>query len=428
MKPRRTLSVALVSEHTLDGRVAVRMWTVRLRRPPPPASAPGHVLRRARLGVTVTFALAGGLVGVFTARIPALIEKLSISAGQLGVVLFVWGLGAICATQALRFVMARIGSACVLRSAAPLYAVCVLLVGFAPSYELLLLEVGLFGVAFGAVEAAANAQGSAVERAYGRPLLNGMHAGWPVGAGIGGLCAAASAQLGVSHTGSLGGAAVLVLPLALAVGGTALDSPRGDARTGVGNRARLRPGVYLLGLVAFAAFALEGAVTDWSAVLLYDGLGSSHSVAALAYPLFQCGMLIGRLGADRLLARLGPRPLVICAGLVTTAGLIATATVQQPLAVLAGVNLVGMGVSPLVPVAVSLAAGTDPARRDAAIAQVGVVGCCGVLAGPLMIAGLAEMTTLRAALAVVAVLLGSVIVASGQLLHAGGYTTSPMRR
>jgi hypothetical protein len=87
--------------------------------------------------------------------------------------------------QALRWLMPRTGSAPVLRAAAPLSAVTVALVGWAATYGVLLAVVTVFGMAFGALEVAAKAQGSAVENGYGRPLMGLMHAGWPVGAGLG---------------------------------------------------------------------------------------------------------------------------------------------------------------------------------------------------------------------------------------------------
>lgn len=373
-------------------------------------------MRHARTGVTVTFAVAGALVGVFTARIPALVDTLSMTTMQLGVLLVVWGLGAVVTMQVLRPVMARVGSACVLRVAAPLYAVSVALVACAPTFGLVMLEVAMFGVAFGAVEVSAKAQGSAVERAYGRPLLSGMHAGWPVGAGVGGLSAALCAHLGVSYATCLGGAAVLALPLTVALGRTLLDAPPAAPSVQPRTRGRVRPVVYLFGLVAFAALVLEGAVTDWTGVLLHDGLGSSQAVAALAYPVFQAGMLTGRLAADRARSRVGDRNLVIGAGLATTAGFLAATASPQPLVVLAGVYGVGVAISPLLPLAVSLAGATDRQHSEAAIAQLSVIGYAGLLAGPAMIGALADLVVLRVALAVVAVLLGSVIVMAGQLL------------
>ncbi|GIF52107.1 fucose permease [Asanoa ferruginea] len=379
--------------------------------------APAHGrLRRARVGVTAAFALGGALCGVLTSRIPALMDELAISPSQLGGVLFVWGLGAVASTQALRWVMARTGSAPVLRVAAPLYASTLALVACAQSYGLLLAAVAVFGMGLGAVDVAANSQGSATERAYGRPLVAGIHAGWPVGAGVGGLVAAFCAHLGVPYRSTLVGAAVLALPVALALGRTLLDTRHGGhPRRHDRSRSRTRPVVYGFGVIAFAALAIEVAVTDWTGVLLHDGLGTSQAVAALAYPLFQAGILTGRVVADRLRTWLGARVVLVSAG-AATAGLLALTAAPQPLVVLVGICGVGVAISPVLPLAFSLAGTSDAQSSDAAIAQLGVIAYAGVLASPAMIGVLADAATLRVALVVVAIALGAAIVLAGLLL------------
>jgi hypothetical protein len=95
--------------------------------------------------VTAAFGLGGALCGVLTARIPALMDELAISPGQLGAVLFLWGLGGVASTQVLRWVMARTGSAPVLRVAAPVYALALVLVAYAPTYGMLLAAIAVFG-------------------------------------------------------------------------------------------------------------------------------------------------------------------------------------------------------------------------------------------------------------------------------------------
>jgi hypothetical protein len=368
-------------------------------------------LVRDRVAVTLTFALLGWLLGAFTARIPALVATLDLSSFRLGTALFVWGAGAIVTMQVLRFTITRTGTACVLRTAVPLYPLSVALVATAPTYPLLLAEMAVFGAAFGAIEAAACVQGSALERAMGRPVMSSLQAGWPIGAAGGGLLAAICAEAGITAAWSLCGLAALSLPLALGLAHAASDHrPPGHAPER--SRGRVAPVVYLLGLIAFAAYVLEGALTDWSGLLLHEDLGASQAVAALAYPVFQIGMLTGRLGADRVQTRLGVRATVIGAGLTTAAVMLATSALSAPVVVLAGGFAAGIGISPLVPAAVSMAG----RNGDAAVAQLGAIGFLGVLVGPLMIGTIAEVTSLRASLAVTAVLMGSAVVAVGQLL------------
>jgi hypothetical protein len=370
-----------------------------------------RTLVRDRVAVTLTFALLGGLLGAFTARLPAFVSSLDLSSFRLGAALFAWGAGALVTMQALRFTITRTGTARVLRAAVPLYPLSVALVSTAPTYPLFLVEIALFGAAFGAVEAAACAQACALERAAGRPLLSGLQAGWPIGAAGGGLFAATCAQAGITAAWSLCGLAAVTLPLAFGLAHAASD--HGPAAPEPGRPpGKVAPVVYLLGLIAFAAYVLEGALTDWPGVLLHADLGAPQAVAALAYPLFQLGMLIGRLGADRVRARLGVRATVIGAGLVTAAVMLAASALATPVAVLAGGFAAGIGLSPVIPAAVSLA-GRD---GDAAVAQLSAVAFVGVLVGPFMIGTIAEVTSLPVSLAVTAVLMGSAVVAGGQLL------------
>jgi predicted MFS family arabinose efflux permease len=368
-------------------------------------------LVRDRVAVTLTFALLGGLLGAFTARIPALVAALDLSDFRLGTALFVWGAGAIVTMQALRFTITRVGTAWVLRATIPLYPLSLALVSTAPTYQLLLLEMALFGATFGAVEAAACAQGCALERAAGRPMMSTLQAGWPIGAAVGGLLSAACAQAGIAAAWSLCGLAAISLPLALGLARTAADHRPPD-REPERSRGRVAPVVYLLGLIAFAAYVLEGALTDWPGVLLHEDLGTSQAVAALAYPVFQIGMLTGRLRADRVQTRLGVRATVIGAGVTTAAVMLTASVLSAPMVVLVGGFAAGVGISPLVPAAVSMAG----RNGDAAVAQFGAIGFVGVLVGPFMIGTIAEVTSLRTSLAMTAVLMGVAIVVGGRLL------------
>jgi predicted MFS family arabinose efflux permease len=376
-----------------------------------PSRTPARQLARDRVAVTLTFALLGASMGAFTARIPALVSTLDLSSFRLGTALYVWGAGAIVTMQALRFIINRIGTAWVLRAAAPLYPLSVALVSTAPTYELLLVEMALFGVTFGGVEAAACARGCGLERAAGRPMMSSLQTGWPIGAAAGGLLAAICAQAGITAAWSLCGLAAISLPLALSLAYVASDH-RPPGNRPERPRGRIAPIVYLLGLIAAAAYVLEGALTDWSGVLLHQELGASQAVAALAYPVFQIGMLTGRLGADRVQARFGVRATVVGAGLITTAVMLTAPALSSPATVLAGGFAAGIGIGPLVPAAVSLAG----RNGDAAVAQLGAIGCIGVVVGPFMIGTIAEVTSLRASLTVTAVLMGAAVVVAGRRL------------
>jgi MFS family permease len=362
------------------------------------------MLLRARVGTSLTFALGGLLCGLWVARMPALSAKFGIGSGQVGIVLLTWGVAALVAMQGLRGIISRAGSRRVLRICAPLAAVGAGLVAVAPTYELLLAAVAVFGMAFGVMDVSMNAQASVVERAHGRPLMSGMHAGWCVGAMSGGLFGSLTASLGLSFTQSVLASAIVALPAALLIGPAYLADPAASATAAGGRRQRLPMAVYVLGGLAFLAFMAEGAVADWSGLLLHDELRATEAVAALGYPLFELAMLCGRLVGDRVRLRLGTRRLLIGSGLCTAVAVSVVVLAPSTPIALAGFFLTGSAICTVVPTMISLAGTAAPGRSAASVAQVGAMGYGGLLLGPMVIGFLAERTSLRLGLAIVVVL------------------------
>ncbi|GAA3425102.1 MFS transporter [Streptosporangium nondiastaticum] len=377
-----------------------------------------RALRTARTGAVLTFVLAGLMCGSMTVRIPALSDKLGLSEASVGVTLLVWGLGALVTMQSMRRVMTRFGSRSVLRIGAPLCAATLALLAFAPTYPLLLVTAGLFGMAFGSVDVAMNAQGSAVERAYGRPLMNGMHAGWCVGAISAGLLGTAAIAAGLSSTAHLALIALLSLPLLVVISRTYLPDPVTAEDGQAGTRHRMPPVVYLLGAIAFCAFMVEGTVADWNGLYLRDVVGAPEALAALGYPVLEAGMLLGRLGGDRVRARFGARGMIMASGLVTAAMFAVVLTASTAVVAIATMFLVGIGVATISPVALSLAGGAV-ANPGPAIAQTGAMGYAGLLLGPVVIGFISDVATLRTALGI-AVVLGLLIAVAARFLPRAG--------
>ncbi|MGW0807027.1 MFS transporter [Nonomuraea sp. NPDC002799] len=371
-------------------------------------------LRSARYGAVLTFVLAGLMVGTMTVRIPALTDKLGLSEATVGVILLVWGLGALVTMQSMRRVMARVGSHTVLRVGGPLTAIGLLAVAFAPDLPWLLVAVALFGMAFGMVDVAMNAQGSTVEQAYGRPLMNGMHAGWCVGAIAAGALGSLAIALSLPFTANVALIGLVSLPIMLALGRTYLPETPAAAGAGTAARRRMPPIVYLLGAIMFFAFMVEGTVADWNGLYLRDELGAPEALAALGYPVFELGMLIARLTGDRLRTRFGVRGMLTVSGLATAGFFTVVLLASGPMVAVGAMFFVGLGVATISPLTLSLA-GTATDAPGPAIAQAGAMGYAGLLLGPVVIGFLSDVSSLRAALGI-GVLLGVLIALAARLL------------
>lgn len=391
-----------------------------------------RALRKARHGAVLTFVLAGLMCGTFTVRLPALADRLHLPESAVGVTLLSWGIGALLAMQLMRVVLARIGSRGVLRAAAPLCAASLVLVAFAPSFPVLAVAAVLFGMAFGAVDVGMNAQGSAVERAYGRPVMSGMHAGWCVGAISAGLIGTAAIALGLSLTAHILVVALLSVPAALALSRLHLPDPAPETapetdeagRDSARARRRLPGVVYLLGAVTFAGFMVEGVVADWNGLYLMGTLHASEAVAALGYPVFEAGMLLARLAGDRLRGRYGARGLIMFSGAATALAFLAVIAAPVTVAAVAGLFFIGLSVATISPMALSLA-GTATREPGPAIAQASAMGYAGLLLGPVVIGFLSAAASLRVAMGV-AVVLGVVIAVAARLLPASRTEIIPL--
>ncbi|WP_338324677.1 MFS transporter [Nonomuraea polychroma] len=370
-------------------------------------------LRSARYGAVLTFVLGGLMVGTMTVRIPALTDKLGLSESTVGAILLVWGLGALVTMQAMRGIMARAGSRAVLRVGGPLTALSLVAVAFAPDLPWLMVAVAVFGLGFGMVDIAMNAQGSTVEQAYGRPLMNGMHAGWCVGAIAAGAVGSLSIALGLSFTANVALIGLAALPVMILLGRTYLpESPA--ARATATTRRRMPPIVYLLGAIMFFAFMVEGTVADWNGLYMRNELGAPEALAALGYPVFEAGMLIARLTGDRLRTRFGVRGMLTVSGLATAGFFAVVLLAPAALVAVFAMFFVGLGVATISPLTLSLA-GTATDTPGPAIAQAGAMGYTGLLLGPVVIGFLSDATSLRTALGI-GVVLGVLITLASRFL------------
>src|SRR6185295_9269787 len=122
-----------------------------------------------------------------------------------------------------------------------------------------------------------------------------------VGAALGGLIATQGATVR-AHLLSI--AIVAALIALLAIRWLVVD---GGERHDAGPSFALPPrALLLLGLIAFGVLFCEGAIADWSAVYLREGLHSPPAVAATGFAVFSMLMAAGRLTGDGLALRLGP--------------------------------------------------------------------------------------------------------------------------
>ena len=383
-------------------------------------------LRRGRVATSLAFILFGLALGVWTARIPAVKERLDLTDGLLSIALLAFAGGCIIGMAAIGRLSDRFGSSRVLIPTAILEGVLLVVPGYMNSLLGLSVALLFFGMTHGTLNIAMNANAIEVQRAWGRPIMSSFHAiysiGGFLGAVIGGLFAQAEISVGTTFLTVGAGVVVLAVWASWWVLPSAPTAPTEDRSADQVNPRR-RPSYMLvfLGVLVLCTLVGEGAAADWSAVYLNDNLGSGAGFAAYGYAAFSLMMTVGRLFGDRLMGALGPVLLVRISGLLAAAGLAAALLISHPWAGVVGFGVMGAGLSCIAPQVYSAAGNLDAERAGRALSTVVSIGYVGFLLGPILIGVAATYVGLPTALGI-PVVLALFVAASATAMRSAGST------
>ncbi|PIB76601.1 MFS transporter [Mycolicibacterium brumae] len=419
---------------------------------------PAPELRRARAATATLFAVNGALFANLLPRYPEIKTDLGMTNTVLGLTVAAFPAGALLFGPVAGALLRRFGSARVAVVTGVALAVLLCAAALAPTPALLAGALLLAGGADAVTDVAQNAQGLAVQRRYGRSIINSLHATWSIGAVCGGLMGAAAvaaglprgAQLAVS--GLLFGAVCLaMLPLLLPAGadgsdergtseegarsidadgsderGTSEEGARSIDADGSDERAvradapgaaRPRPGsravltLAVLSALGVAGAAVEDVGSSWSAIYLHEVLAVPAAAAAFGYVALVGAQFVGRVFGDRLIDRFGEAAVVRAGGLLAAAGMGAALAFPSAPAVIVGFGAAGLGVSVVIPAAYHGADNVAGLRPGAGLTVVSWVMRFGFMCGPPIVGAIADSAGLRAGLLVVPV--AGLVIAAG---------------
>jgi predicted MFS family arabinose efflux permease len=366
----------------------------------------------ARLATRLSFLVAGFGIASWAPLVPFAKARLAIDDGAMGLLLLCLGLGSVLTMSATGALSARFGSRPIIILGGLGVALLLPLLALAGSPLALGAALFVFGAALGSIDVAMNIHAVEVERASARPLMSGFHALFSIGGFAGASSMTLMLSLGLSPFMGVVANAVLMLA-AMALAAPRLARGTGDAD---GAAFALPRGiVLLLSLLAAATFLAEGAMLDWSALLITKSGLVAVARGGLGYMLFSIAMTAGRLVGDRVVARLGDRNVLRWGGLLAVAGFVVLLTAPVAVVALGGFVLIGLGASNIVPVLFRLAGAQTAMPAAQAISALSTIGYAGILVGPAGIGGIADAVGLHGAFWLLAGLFALTPLLAGRL-------------
>ena len=349
--------------------------------------------------IYVCFFLFAVSMGALLSRLPDLQDALQIDKSELGLTLIGAAIGALISLTFASPIVARLGARrtafiTVLGTSASLALVPWM--GAAPLVFAVLFCEGLLA---GALEINLNVEIDRIEAQLGRGVMNRAHGFWSLGFFVTALASSAIRQAGISMQLHL----ALTFTFVLVVGSLAIAGMRNaparptQDHPEAGHVALPTLGLLPLCVIGIAAFLVEGAGIDWSAIYMRDVFHVEPFIGGLGLTLFTFFMALARLFADRFVDRFGSRSVALFLLLLSAAGLCAVWLAPHSNVALLGFAFMGAGCSAVYPLAVSAAAQRADRPAHVNVAALGQMSFVVFFLAPPLLGFVAEHAGIRAA-------------------------------
>lgn len=359
----------------------------------------------------VAFAVNGAMPATLLARYAEVKESLELITGIFGIVVAAITVGAATTFHVPGILLRRFGT----RTVAVLGTVGVTLAFTLAGVAVLSGHAWLFALALFAagycdstVDVAQNAQGLRVQDALGKSALTSMHAGWSVGAALGGGVGTLAASVGVPLVVHLSSWAVVCTAAMAIAGSQFLRVDRVDRVEEEEAPGRIPRSAWKIlipvALVAIAGVAVEDIGNNWSAVLLNTERGVDAAAAGAALTTLLAAQFLGRLMGDRIIDHFGRRPTLIVSliGIVLSLNLIAWT--PNAWVTLAGFALAGLFCAVTVPIAFTQADAVPGLRAHAGVTLLAWILRAATVGLTPTIGGLSSLSSLPIAISVISLI------------------------
>ena len=356
---------------------------------------------RARAGISLFFFTNGAIMAGILPRYPEVKAAFELSNTAFGFMVAVGPLASMLASALPAPLIRRFGAQRTSLIWTCLMGLSVSLAGWAPHFLVFALALAITGFSDAIVDAAQNVHGVRVEDAYGKTIINSLHALWSLGATTGGLVGALAASQGIPLGIHLTGMSIVIVALAFLATWLGRLPNGGKAPTAEQQRppTKLPKGAWALivplGLLAIAGVIVEDIGVNWSALYLVQVVGVTAGLGGLGYATMFGAQFVGRLLGDPATDRWGRVTVIrIGAAMIAVGGALAVFVPVLP-AVLIGYALAGYGCATIVPAAYAAAGRLPGLPEGAGITLVSWLLRISFLLTSPIIGSVADLTNLR---------------------------------
>ena len=372
--------------------------------------------------VVTVFVGLGFQVGVWTVLLADLAHALKLSPALLGIALSCFSCSGIVLLVFGSYLADRLKRRFIVLLGIGGLSLFYIALIFVSQYSILLITLFFGGMAASCYDLAVNTLGGDYERRYAKKVMTLFHAGFSGGAALGAISSAVALANAIGYRTVYGvtallllilGGAMTFLPLPfIVVQTTSTKEATNNSKPPSVFAVLVLPMVLLAVALVSLSFFTDGALEGYTSIYLRNLLGSGVLLGGIGIAAFHLMGLLGRLVSAIALQRYGERLVITLAAMLSVTGMLLALSTTQSFLAVGGLLLVGLGQSPMVATAFSLAAGASSQQGARAVAIVTAFGYSVFLISPLLIGILATLFSLRIALLLTIVTsLGIVLVA-----------------
>jgi MFS family permease len=359
--------------------------------------AKSSYLWRIRIATSLFFFAMGLCFATWASRIPDLKLTLKLSEAALGSILFALPLGQLLAMPFSGKLVNRYGSRKIAIAGLSLYSLCLPFVGLSTQSWHLALALFVFGFFGNFCNIAVNTQGVYTQQLFDKPIIGSFHGAWS----LAGFSGALIGLIMLSVKANPWQHFVVVFFIILVLIGfnykflVAFKEKKSAVNPSKFSFNIEDKNLIWLGIISFCCMASEGIMFDWSGIYFKEIVKAPGALVILGYTSFMITMAIGRFLSDIIVAKFGPRKILIFSGLLISIGLYVAVLFPYLISCTLAFMLVGFGVSNVVPIVFNQAGKSEKTPTSIALTIVSSIGFLGFLVGPPFIGYIAELTNLK---------------------------------